>query len=165
MSQGQPSTMNVLQQQVQQQGSSLTSQVEQAVILHTMRLLQEAFDGSHGFSGILKLALVVGFDAIKAFVGELLKRLFRAESFTWLFAIARKRFWPWLWFFVTRPLGARGARGARGALGAHGALDAIGVHIDFKPHESFWRLLLLADTEDFKVSFSYLLQFKRCCFE
>ena len=132
-----------------QTSSSLSSHVEHAVMLHTMRLLQEAFDGKHGFHGVLKLVLVVGFDAIKSSLGATMARLFGNGELL-------GRIVAWAVATLRRALAAVGLCHPTGCVPppvAHADAEAVcGTCVQFTPHESFWRLLLLSDDPNWTVS-------------
>jgi hypothetical protein len=142
-----PSMQQVMQHV--QTSSSLSSHVEHAVMLHTMRLLQEAFDGKHGFHGVLKLVLVVGFDAIKSSLGATMARLFGSGELL-------GRIVAWAVATLRRALAAVGLCHPTGCVPppvAHADAEAVcGTCVQFTPHESFWRLLLLSDDPNWTVS-------------
>jgi hypothetical protein len=145
-----PSMQQVMQQVQQvQTSSSLSSQVEHAVMLHTMRLLQDAFDGKHGFRGVLKLVLVVGFDAIKSSLSAMMVRVFGGGELV-------DRFMAWAAALLRRALVAVGlCRPAGHVLPPVNPADAeavCGTCVQFTPHESFWRLLLLSNDPGYSVS-------------
>ena len=139
-------SMQQVMQQVQTSSSSLSSQVEHAVMLHIMRLLQDAFDGKHGFRGVLKLVLVVGFDAIKSSLGAMMSRLLGGGELL-------DRFVAWVAATLRHALRLCRPAGCVPSPIAHVDTEAVcGVCVQFTPHESFWRLLLLSDDPSWTVS-------------
>jgi len=132
-------TQTLQQQMILPSHSSLSSHVEHAVTLHTMRLLQEAFDGKHGLAGIMRLVLVVAFDSIKALVCEAIGKAFGGASMA--------KLWTWLVPFFKSILSYKKAV-------VQGDDNPTMQVVSFLPHASFWRALLVPQRDSCKCTWT-----------
>lgn len=123
------STTQTLQQQmILPSYSSLSSHVEHAVTIHTMRLLQEAFDGKHGLAGVMRLVLVVAFDSIKALICDAIGKSFGGDNIS--------KLWAWLIPIISGIFSRKNREKKKDN-------DPVMQLVSFTPHTSFWRALLV----------------------